>query len=86
MLSRIPSVITLAGSAADYAVHQENAWIVDYNNSDQIAEGIFALLNDSPLREKMIDNAFLSAQQYDIKNHIQRLEQFYIGEFEKKKK
>ncbi|MEB3123040.1 MAG: glycosyltransferase family 4 protein [Snowella sp.] len=86
MLSRIPSVITLAGSAADHAVHRENAWIVDYKNSDQIAEGILALLNDSQLREKIINNAFLCAQQYDIKNHIQRLEQFYIGEFEKKKK
>jgi glycosyltransferase involved in cell wall biosynthesis len=86
MLSRIPSVITLAGSAADHAVHRENAWIVDYKNSDQIAEGILALLNDSQLREKIINNAFLSAQQYDIKNHIQRLEQFYISEFEKKKK
>ena len=83
MLSRIPSVITLAGSAADYAVHRENAWIVDYKNSDQIAEGILALLNDSQLREKMINNAFHCAQQYDIKNHIQRLEQFYTCEFEK---
>ena len=83
MLSRIPSVITLAGSAADHAVHRENAWIVDYKNSDQIAEGILALLNDSQLREKIINNAFLCAQQYDIKNHIQRLEQFYTCEFEK---
>ncbi|WP_354635172.1 glycosyltransferase family 4 protein [Planktothricoides raciborskii] len=86
MLSRVPSVITLAGSAADHAIHQENAWVVDYKNSEQIAEGIFALLKDSHLREKMINNAFLCAQQYDIKNHIQRIEKFYVSELEKSRK
>jgi hypothetical protein len=30
MLSKVPSVITLAGSALDHAVHKENAWVVDY--------------------------------------------------------
>ena len=84
MLSRVPSVITLAGSAADHAVHRENAWIVDYKNSDQVAEGILALLRDSQLREKIINNAFLCAKHYDIKSHIQRLEEFYTCEFEKK--
>ncbi len=85
MLSRVPSVITLAGSAADHAVHRENAWVVDYKNSDQIAEGILALLSDTHFREKIIHNAFVCAQQYDIKNHIQRLEQFYISELEKRR-
>ena len=78
-------MITLAGSAADHAVHQENAWVVDYKNSDQIAEGILALLSDTHLREKIIHNAFVCAQQYDIKNHIQQLEQFYISELEKRR-
>jgi glycosyltransferase involved in cell wall biosynthesis len=86
MLSRVPSVITLGGSAVDHAVHQENAWVVDYKNSDQISEGILALLSDTHLREKIINNAFLCAQQYDIKNHIQRLEQFYISELSQDKK
>ena len=84
MLSKVPSVITLAGSALDHAVHQENAWVVDYQNSDQIAQGILALLSDSVLREKIINNAFVTAQQYDIKNHIQRLEEFYMSEFQKR--
>ena len=85
MLSKVPSVITLAGSALDHAVHKENAWVVDYKNSDQIAQGILALLSDSVLRENIINNAFLCAQQYDIKNHIQCLEKFYVSEFQKRK-
>ena len=86
MLSGVPSVITLAGCALDHGIHQENAWVVDYKNSDQIAQGILALLSDSRLREKIINNAFLCAQQYDIKNHIQRLEEFYICELQKRRK
>ena len=86
MLSRVPSVITLAGNVLDHAVHQENAWVVDYQNSDQIAEGILALLNDTHLRQKIIHNAFLCAQQYDIKHHIQRLEEFYVCELQKRSK
>lgn len=86
MLSRVPSVITLAGNALDHAVHQENAWVVDYQNSDQIAEGILALLNDTHLRQKIIHNAFLCAQQYDIKHHIQLLEEFYVCELQKRSK
>ncbi len=86
MLARVPSVITLAGSALDHAVHQENAWVVDYKNSDQIAEGILTLLRDPHLREKIVNNAFLRAQTYDIKNHIQQLEKLYICELEKIRK
>ncbi|MBW4593249.1 MAG: glycosyltransferase family 4 protein [Brasilonema angustatum HA4187-MV1] len=86
MLSKVPSVITLAGSALDHAIHKENAWVVDYKNSDQIAQGILALLSDSYFREKVINNAFLSAQRYDIKNHIQRLEEFYVCELQKRRK
>lgn len=86
MLSRVPSVITLAGSALDHAVHKENAWVVDYKNSAQIAQGILALLSDSRLRETIVNNAFLCAQQYDIKNHIQQLEDFYVCELEKRRK
>lgn len=83
-LSRVPSVITFAGSGADFAIHQENAWIVDYQNSEQIAEGILTLLGDLNLRKKLADNAFLSAKQYNIHNHIQQLEGFYLSELQKR--
>lgn len=86
MLSKVPSVITLAGTALDYALHKENAWVVDYKNSDQIAQGILTLLSDSRLRETIVNNAFLCAQRYDIKNHIQQLEEFYVCELQKRRK
>jgi hypothetical protein len=42
--------------------------------------------SDSCLREKVINSAFLCAQRYDIKNHIQRLEEFYVCELQKSRK
>lgn len=83
MLSKVPSVITLSGSALDHARHQENAWIVTYQNSDQIAEGILALLSDHDLRERMIRNAFSCAtENYDILTQIRAMEKFYVSALE----
>ena len=79
MLAQVPSVITLSGSALDHAVHQENAWVVDYMNSDQIAEGILTLLSDFTLREKITANAFACAKErYCIEKLTRTLEDFYI--------
>lgn len=85
MLSKVPSVITLTGIAHDFAVHKENAWVVDFQNSEQIAEGILALLKDKSLREKIVENAFAAAKNYSIENKMRRLEKLYIEEFEKSK-
>ena len=83
MLSRVPSVITLSGIVHEYARHQENAWIVDYKNSEQIAEGILALLGDNSLREKIATNAFASASNYSIQNKMRALEGLYLEQFMK---
>jgi glycosyltransferase involved in cell wall biosynthesis len=79
MLAQVPSVITLSGSALDHAIHRENAWVVDYMNSDQIADGILTLLVDRDLREKITANAFACAKErYSIERLTRRLEDFYI--------
>lgn len=83
MLAKVPSVITLSGSALDHAVHQENAWVVDYRNSDQIAEGILELLENGALREKIKINASLCAKQrYAINDQVEKLQRFYIRALE----
>lgn len=83
MLSRVPSVITLSGSALDHAVHLQNAWIVDYKNSDQIAEGILSLLSDHELRQKIAANAFECAKErYSIEKLTHKLEEFYLDSLE----
>jgi glycosyltransferase involved in cell wall biosynthesis len=83
MLSKVPSVITLSGIVHEYAKHKENAWVVDYQNSEQIAEGILALLDDKSLREKIASNAFACASNYSIQNKMRKLEELYVQEFKK---
>jgi len=80
MLSKIPSVITLSGSALDHAIHRETAWIAEHQNSDQIAAGIVALLRDQVLRKKITENAFACAvENYSIAKQIRILEEFYLS-------
>ena len=83
MLSGVPSVITPTGIARDFAIHKEHAWIVDYQNSEQIAEGILALLEDQSLREKFKQNGLDSAKNYSIENKMRQLQELYLQEFEK---
>ena len=83
MLSEVPSVITRAGIAHEYALHKENAWIVDYKNSEQIVEGILALLQDKPLRKKIIKNALACAKNYRIENQNRGFEELYLQQLKK---
>ncbi len=78
MLSRVPSVISLSGIVVDFGKHKENAWVVDYQNSPQIAEGVLALLEDKELREKIAENAYKEAANYSLENQLLRLEELYI--------
>jgi glycosyltransferase involved in cell wall biosynthesis len=78
MLSEVPSVITATGIAQDFAIHKEHAWIVDSQNSQQIAEGILTLLEDKSLREKIKQNALISAKNYSIQNKMLKLEELYL--------
>ena len=84
MLSGLPTVITLSGIVHEYAKHKENAWVVDYQNSEQIAEGILALLNDKSFREKIAANGLASAKEYSIQNKMLVLEKLYVQEFLKR--
>lgn len=83
MLSGIPCVITLSGIVHEYAKHKDNAWVVDYENSEQIASGILALLDNKSLREKIAANGLASAQNYRIENKMRTLEELYLQEFRK---
>lgn len=83
MLSKVPSVITKSGCANDYAVHKENAWVVNHKNIPQITEGILQIASDKTLRAKIIDNAFNVAQNYSIDRQIQSLQDLYLSTYQK---
>jgi glycosyltransferase involved in cell wall biosynthesis len=77
LVTRTPSVFTLSGIAREYIVHKQNAWVVDFQNSDQIVEGINALLNDKTLREQLKQQGEGSVQQFSLEGYILALEKLY---------
>ncbi len=82
MFSRIPSVVTRSGCVYDFAVHKKHAWIVDYENTPQITEGILQVLADKELSNNMVENAFNMAKTYNIDRQIQSLQNLYLTTYQ----
>ncbi len=81
MLSRVPSVITLASPAHDFAIHKENTWVVDFKNSQQIAEGILELFQNPRLCQVITDNAYTYACNFTFERRIRAYEALFIHRY-----
>ena len=73
----IPSVVTNSGIAREFVEHNKNALIVDFENSDQIYNGILKLLGDANLRDQLAIEGKKSVQTFSLENQIQTLEKLY---------
>jgi glycosyltransferase involved in cell wall biosynthesis len=79
----IPSVFTQAGVVDEFVVHNKHAYLVDYQNSNQIYTGIKTILENPSLRESIICNGYQEVQErFNIKSVINSLETLYFSEFE----
>jgi len=63
----IPSVFTLSGIARDFIQHEKNALIVNYKSSDEIFQSICTLINNTALRNQLIE---------DGRNHVNKMFSF----------
>jgi glycosyltransferase involved in cell wall biosynthesis len=52
----IPSIFTLSGIAAEFIEHKQSAWVVDFENTDQILAGMKQLWTNELLRRQLIEN------------------------------
>jgi glycosyltransferase involved in cell wall biosynthesis len=77
LVSGIPSVFTLSGIATEFVEHKNNAWVVDYKNSDQIEEGINVLLNDVALCRRLKLQGEKSILMFSLDNYILALDTLY---------
>lgn len=77
LASGIPSVFTLSGIAHEFICHKQNAWVVDYENSDQIYEGVKQILENDSLRNHLIEKGKLAVKPFDLSNYISALETLY---------
>lgn len=57
MISGCPQIITRSGIAYFTAKHLENAFVADYKNEKQVAEGIEFLIENSDAKKKIAENA-----------------------------
>lgn len=75
----VPSIFTPTGVAPEFLVHGKNAWLVDYENSDQIYEGLVRLLGDPRLRESLVREGRASVDpRFDHVRMVRDLENLYL--------
>jgi glycosyltransferase involved in cell wall biosynthesis len=77
LLMQVPSVFTLSGIACEVIKHKRNALVVDYNNSEQIAEAVDLLLSDKKISAEIVRQGKEDVQPFSIPNHISLLEKLY---------
>ncbi len=75
----VPSVFTLSGIAREFVRHKENAWVVDFQNSAQIEEGIRTIISQKDFREALIRNGKSAVQRFSINEYLGQLENLYLN-------
>ncbi|MEI6817955.1 MAG: glycosyltransferase family 4 protein, partial [Bacteroidota bacterium] len=74
----IPSVVTLSGIACEFIKDQENAVVVNYEETIAIHNGILSLLDDKKLRDSIIKNGHEDVKKYfGLNKMITSLENLY---------
>jgi glycosyltransferase involved in cell wall biosynthesis len=74
----IPSVFTLSGVAQEFIVHEENALVVPFKDSNAIYEAMLRLLNDLSLRGKLSAEGFQSvSRMFSFEDYIRNLQKLY---------
>lgn len=77
MVAGVPMVATKSGIANDILQHEQNAFVVDYKNSDAIYEGMETILTNEPLRTYIINNALKTAEDFSLEKMIEALTNLY---------
>ena len=73
----VPSVFTLSGIAHEMVKDEENALVVNYQNSDEIVEAVRKLLANEELRIKLSNNGKKSVETYTTRKKMRKLEELY---------
>jgi glycosyltransferase involved in cell wall biosynthesis len=77
MAAGIPSIFTKAGIAHELVRHDENAWVVGYEDPAQIHHALLALLSDQALCARLTARARTDVAEFGMAQHVDRLASFY---------
>lgn len=80
MVSGVPTVFTPCGVGPEIFVHRENTWVVEHESSEQIYEGMVAILESPELRERLIAGGRRTVEErFSLERMVRSLEQLYLG-------
>lgn len=77
MGSGLPSLAASAGGVLEFAIHEENAWLVAPNSTAAITHGLRRLIEDAGLRSKLSSGALRTAAERGWDTVYDRLLQDY---------
>jgi glycosyltransferase involved in cell wall biosynthesis len=77
LLVGVPSVFTISGVAAEFIRHEYNALVVDYMNSEAIANAVERILDDKKLRDNLVSAGKASVQSFSLDGMISKLQSLY---------
>lgn len=79
LASGIPIIATKSGIANEILFNQENAIIVDYQNSEEIYQAILLLLSNPDLCDRLIRNGKkIIEEKFQLNTMIEKLENLYL--------
>ena len=67
MAARTPVIATAVGDVPKVLRDGENGMLVEPGNSDALAEKIFSLLHQKPLRQQFVEKAFRTVSRFHSK-------------------
>jgi glycosyltransferase involved in cell wall biosynthesis len=78
MAAAVPVICTQSGVSPEFVVHDENAWVVAYRNSDEIYNGMIKILSDKNFAEKLKTNALkIVTGDFSVEGMMYKLEEIY---------
>jgi glycosyltransferase involved in cell wall biosynthesis len=77
LASGVPSIFTLSGVAPEFIVDGYNALVVPFCDQENIAKAMERILNETPLRNHLIENGKESSNLFPMEKMILQLEQLY---------
>jgi glycosyltransferase involved in cell wall biosynthesis len=79
LAASVPSVFTLSGIATEFIIHDVNAKVVAFRNSDEIYSALKFILQDEVVRTRIIENGFrIVNEKFQIHKMISSLETLYL--------
>jgi len=79
MISGVPLVTTRVGQAMDMVDHCENALMVDVEDTEGLAYWSRKILSDTQLQNKLVENAFVTANNNTYLAHAPLWKMFFKG-------